>query len=178
MSAFTFGCRPKALSIMMGWSFSTDRTVANQEIPATKIPVISSGEIDDSPDISLVRFHIVHLVFSTRIDRKTGLPLLMPPWHPTHFRNLGSIKSAAEYIRPVDLTKKKERHYAPPSGQPASRFPACQFALPETLGALWGRAPPHGKFYRGHARYARHAHHAKRQVYQPGLSPLSRARLL
>ena len=48
---------------------------------------------------------------------------------------------------------------------------------PETLGALWGRTPPHGKFYRGHARYACHAHHAKRQVYQPGLSPLSRAGL-
>lgn len=88
----------------MGWSFSTDRTVANQEIPVEKIAVISSGEIDDSPGISLVRFHVVLLVYSTRIDRKTGFHLLMP-WHPTHFRNLGSIKSAAEYIRPIDVAK-------------------------------------------------------------------------
>lgn len=113
--------------------------------------------------------------YSKMIDRKTGLPLHMPPWLPAHFRNLGNIKSAAEHIRPIDVAKKKEGHYAPPSGQPVSRFPACQFALPETLGALWGQTPPHGKFYRGHARHACHAHHAKRQVYQPGLSPLSRA---
>lgn len=105
------------------------------------------------------------------------IPLLMPLQHPTHFRNLENIEPATEYIRPIDVAKKKKRHYTPPSGQPVSRFPACQFALPETLGALWGRAPPHGKFYRGHARYACHAHHAKRQVYQPGLSPLSRAGL-
>lgn len=70
MPTFTFGCRPKASSIMMGWSFSTDRTVANQEIPAAKIAAISSGEIDGSPDISLVRLHVVLLVYSTRIDRK------------------------------------------------------------------------------------------------------------
>lgn len=85
-----------------------------------------------------------------------------------------ALESATEYIRPIDIAKKKEGHYTPPSGQSVSRFPARQLALPETLGALWGRTHPHGKFYRGHARYARHAHHPKRQVYQPGLSPLSR----
>lgn len=50
--------------------------------------------------------------------------------------------------------KKKEGREAPPSGQPISRLPACQFALPESIRALWGRTPMHGKFYRGHARYA------------------------
>lgn len=78
--------------------------------------------------------------YSKLIDRKTGLPLLTPPWLPAHFLNLGNIKSAAEYIRPIDVAKKKEGRNAPPSGQPASRLPACQFTLPETLGALWGRA--------------------------------------
>lgn len=51
-------------------------------------------------------------------------------------------------------TKKKEGCEAPPSSKSISRLPACQFALPETIGALWGRTPMHGKLYRGHARYA------------------------
>lgn len=32
--------------------------------------------------------------------------------------------------------KKKEGSEAPPSGQPISRFPACQFTLSEDIGAL------------------------------------------
>lgn len=52
------------------------------------------------------------------------------------------------------MPKKKEGREAPPSGHPISRFPACQSALPESIGALRGRTPIHGKFYRGHARYA------------------------
>lgn len=62
---------------------------------------------------------------------------------------------AAAVVGKCDLgAKKKERREAPPSGQPISRLPACQFALPESIRALWGRTPTHGKFYRGHARYA------------------------
>lgn len=52
------------------------------------------------------------------------------------------------------MPKKREGCKAPPSGQPISRFTACQSALPESIGALRGRTPIHGKFYRGHARYA------------------------
>lgn len=52
------------------------------------------------------------------------------------------------------MPKKKEEREAPPSVQPISRFPACQYALPENIEALRGRTPIHGKFYRGHARYA------------------------
>ena len=35
-----------------------------------------------------------------------------------------------------DMPKKREEHHTPPSGQPISRFPACQFTLSEDIGAL------------------------------------------
>ena len=35
-----------------------------------------------------------------------------------------------------DMPKKREELHTPPSGQPISRFPACQFTLSENIGAL------------------------------------------
>lgn len=59
------------------------------------------------------------------------------------------------YLARADrMPKKEEGRETPPPGYPISRLPACQSALPETIGAQWGRTPMHGKFYRGHARYA------------------------
>ena len=88
------------------------RTVADKEVLAAQVAVISSGEIDDPPDIPLVRFHVILLVFSTRIDESAELPLLMPQRHPARFYNLRNIKFAAEDIRLIDMaanrTKKKE----------------------------------------------------------------------
>lgn len=118
------------------------------------------------------------------VGESEGKHFWMGVFDELHRRGIRRISAISETsrprrnIRPIDAAKKKEGRNAPPSGQPVSRLPACQFALPETIGALWGRTPPHGEFYRGHARYACHAHHAKRQVYQPGLSPLSRTKVL
>lgn len=38
--------------------------------------------------------------------------------------------------RYINVAKKKKRHYTPPSGQPAPRFPACQFAPRNPRGAV------------------------------------------
>ena len=46
----------------------------------------------------------------------------------TRTKNLSSQK--------IDVAKKKKRHYTPPSGQPAPRFPACQFAPRNPRGAV------------------------------------------
>lgn len=52
------------------------------------------------------------------------------------------------------MENKGEKRNASPLSQSNSRFPACQSALPESIGALWSVPPLHGKFYRGHAHYA------------------------
>ena len=45
------------------------RAVADKEVPAAQVAVISPCEIDNPPDIPLVRFHGGLLVFSTRMAR-------------------------------------------------------------------------------------------------------------
>lgn len=96
-------------------------------------------KIGNSLHVPVVGFHGVLLVFLTRIAWTAKTQRVMPQ----------------RYLASANLMpKKKEGREAPPSGHPISRFPACQSALPESIGALRGRTPIHGKFYRGHARYA------------------------
>lgn len=91
--------------------------------------------------------------------------------------HIGNIRAVFPRFRPKTAKKREERE-APPSGQSISRFPACQFTLSEDIGAL-GVVP----LFMGDsiaampARYV-NARRIERQVYQPGLNPLSRVNLL
>lgn len=75
-------------------------------------------------------------------------------------------------MRSVGLAKKREEREVPPFKKSVSRFPACQFALLETIEALRGRTPIHGRLIASMTAMRVNAHHAKRQVYQPGLSSI------
>lgn len=78
------------------------------------------------------------------VGESEGKHFWMGVFDELHRRGIRRISTISETsrprrnIRPIDAAKKKEGRNAPPSGQPVSRLPACQFALPETIGALWG----------------------------------------
>lgn len=81
------------------------------------------------------------------VGESEGKHFWMGVFDELHRRGIRRISTISETsrprrnIRPIDAAKKKEGRNAPPSGQPVSRLPACQFALPETIGALWGSNP-------------------------------------
>lgn len=138
-------------------------SIADEEILPAEIPLVSLGEIGNSLHIPVVRFHGILLVFQTRIAWAAKTPRVMPRRHFACTNWMQKRRRGAKPLLQVSLYP----GYLPASSPSliASRRNGVE---PLCMGSSIAAMPA----------MRVDAHHAKRQVYQPGLNPLSRARIL